>query len=224
MIFPNHRLLFIHVPKTGGNFFTRCFLAYSTDSMQLDARRDGIHRFELRGEHTRDKHQPLRSYAETLGEGLGEYTVLAIARPPVERLLSFYFSPHRALRQKQDKTFEIDLEQAATFDLGAFRQIAEEQPSLSQILDSANLDTPLHIGRPARHASGATVRLLDFSRLTEEIGSVARDYGFSMADIPDRPVNSSANPTLKARLAERSDDLWEIVSQTHHARDQDIFR
>jgi len=223
MIFPDHRLLFIHVPKTGGNFFTRCFLAYSTDSLQVDARRDGIDRFELRGEHTRNKHQPLKSYAETLGESLGQYTVLAIARRPVERLLSFYFSPHRALKRKPDKTFDVDPEQAATFDLGAFRQIAEEQPSLSQILDSTRLDTPLHIGRRARHASGAAIRLLDFDRLTEEVRSVALEYGFSMADIPDRPVNASANPVLKARLAERSDELWEIVSRTHHARDQDIF-
>ncbi|MFV1877025.1 sulfotransferase family 2 domain-containing protein [Nioella sp.] len=223
MIFPNNRLLFIHVPKTGGNFFTRCFLAYSSESMHLGAHRDGIDRFELRGEYTRNKHQQLRSYAEILGESLGEYTVLAIARPPVERLLSFYFSPHRLLKKRRDETSEIDLDQAATFDLATFRQIAEEQPSISQFLDSANLDRPLHIERPARHASGALVRLIDFKRLSAEIGSVAREYGFSMANIPDRPVNRSANPTLKDRLAERSDEMWEIVAQTHHARDQDIF-
>ena len=82
MLFSAARVIFIHVPKTAGNHFTRRFLRYSDDRLVTGGTRDGIDRFELVGPQTQSKHQTLAQYVARLGSRMGEYTVYATARRP----------------------------------------------------------------------------------------------------------------------------------------------
>jgi len=99
MILHDLGAIFIHVPKTAGNYLTNNYLLrYSRDYKLVRGHQDGINRFEIRGDLTEGKHMTLRQYKDKLD--LSQYFVICSIRNPLERLISLYFSPHRAMREK----------------------------------------------------------------------------------------------------------------------------
>ncbi len=88
--------VFIHVPKTGGNTIQAALIeaGLSCDAMVSGGFRDGIDRFEIRGTLTHSKHQPLSTYF-LIDPSLRQRQIYSCVRKPFERLVSFYFSPHR---------------------------------------------------------------------------------------------------------------------------------
>ncbi len=223
MHFPDQKLIFIHVQKTGGNFFSRCFLRYTSENLVTGGMRDGVQRFEMHGPVTAKKHQNLAEYVQKLGAAISDYSVVAIARPPLERLVSFYYSPSRWL--SVTPSGDIRLKDAANraVDAQDFAHLVQKVPSISQMLDHTNLAQPLSLKSPVRHASGAMVSLIAFSDLRSGLASFAKKQGFGTSNFPDRPVNTSvvsgADRCSRALMAQ----LSQIVAASHHAVDNRIF-
>ncbi|BCX49882.1 pullulanase pulA [Haloferula helveola] len=97
MISLRHRFLFVHIPKTAGNSIQNILKDYSEDRIVASGNQDGVERFEVRSEgRSLEKHSTLAEYYSELGaevaDGLFKF---AVVRNPWDRLISFYFSPHR---------------------------------------------------------------------------------------------------------------------------------
>lgn len=95
--------LFIHVPKTGGNSIQSFIIGagLSSDQKISGGSRDGIDRFEIRGELTQGKHQTLSTYLR-ISPQLRQCKIYSVVRKPFERLVSFYFSPNRNIVLDED--------------------------------------------------------------------------------------------------------------------------
>ena len=229
MYFPASKTIFIHVPKTGGNYFSRAFLSFSGDRMVLNAHQDGSDRFGVVGPFTARKHQSLAEYVTALGGDLTGIRVYAIARPPLERMLSLYFSPHRWMQTQEDGSARIRPADEISFDPELFRRLLTPKPkargfvtSLHAFLDHENLRDPLSLDAPARHTSGAMVHLLSFAALHEECQRFARETVCEGAVLPERHVNASAKAGAVAELARRG-DLAEMIAASDHALDLALF-
>lgn len=100
MYLGKYSLIFLHLPKTGGNSVSRALLPFSDDRMYVGPRQDGVDTFGIQGRATQKKHARLSSYEQTLGNNLLDVQRVAITlRDPVERAVSYYFSPHRWKRR-----------------------------------------------------------------------------------------------------------------------------
>ena len=85
------KVLFAHIPKTAGNYFTNLFINYSEEEKIIrDASiQDGIDRFSIKGSVTKFKHHKLSYYNSYLD--LTDYEIFFIYRDPTDRLLSAFF-------------------------------------------------------------------------------------------------------------------------------------
>lgn len=219
MIFSERKLIFIHVPKTGGNFFSRSFAQFSDDNIVVNQRYDGVDRFDIQGPITQRKHQSLSEYAEVMGSSIAEYTVVAFARPPLERLLSLYFSPHRWIVAKEDGSYELDVDRKTPFVLEDFRTLIEAQPSTAEMIDADRLDSPTRTGASVRHETGATVRLLDFRHLTERSRTLAIENDLPCDQMPAGKVNQSVRRDWRKTLLSFRPDLRLMIKRSRHAKD-----
>ncbi len=222
MHFAKQKCVFIHVPKTGGNFFTRCFLRFSDDAIVTSGHQDGTDRFELNGEATKSKHQTLAEYSDLIGSAFSGYTAYAFARPPIERMISLYYSPHRWMREQEDGGFGLDARNEP-IDLQEFEALVSTNHSISNLLDTQNIPARLMLNTSALHASGARVSLLDFAKLQSGLKKFGRKNGFDLSDIPAKKVNSSAVNNPVALNAGQMDRLAETVLDSHHGKDQEFF-
>lgn len=192
MLSVKHNFLFVHIPKTAGNSLQNVLRHYSDDRIvRIHSHQDGVERFEVRSDsHDIQKHSTLeeyrRQYGEPLFSGLFKFTCV---RNTWDRLLSFYFSPHRG---------------PIAWDRGAFIDFIRDIPPMSHYLRLS--DTP------AQADPFANVDLLlrfehlesDFPRLCDAIG------------IPRQPL-PHVNRSTKGRLREFYDDeLTAIVRAAYH--------
>lgn len=92
------KFVFVHIPKTGGNSFQSQIFDPSFHRKLVRGNQDGKDRFEVSDKYTFHKHQVLAEYLEH--PDLTKYEFVSIVRNPVDRLLSFYFSPHRHMKPK----------------------------------------------------------------------------------------------------------------------------
>jgi hypothetical protein len=98
MLSITHQFLFLHIPKTGGNSIQDLLRPFSEDRVVcLAPHQDGLERFELRSERFRtEKHSTLADYAREYGPELfASLRRFTCARNPWDRVLSYFFSPHR---------------------------------------------------------------------------------------------------------------------------------
>ncbi len=98
MISLQHRFLFIHIPKTAGNAIQNILRKYSEEKIvQIAPHQDGIERFEVRSDDYKiRKHASLAEYQVQLGvETIDPLFKFTCVRNPWQRMISFYFSPHR---------------------------------------------------------------------------------------------------------------------------------
>ena len=98
MLSTTHRFLFLHVPKTGGNSVQDALRDCSDDRfVTLASHQDGVERFELRSDrYDTQKHSTLAGYRAQYGAPLFDSLFrFSCVRNPWDRVLSYYFSPHR---------------------------------------------------------------------------------------------------------------------------------
>ena len=102
MISIKKHFLFIHVPKTGGNSIQNILRDYSEDKIVIRGKhQDGVERFEVRNsKYNITKHSTLSHYKSVLDANTYRSLLkFAIIRNPWDRMISFYFSPHRGVTE-----------------------------------------------------------------------------------------------------------------------------
>ena len=98
MLSLKNNFLFIHIHKTGGNSIQFALLPYADDHLEELPHSFKTKDFEVKNAQfpTLRKHSSLRDYQQVLNETIFERLYkFACVRNPWERLISFYFSPHR---------------------------------------------------------------------------------------------------------------------------------
>ena len=118
MISEPKKFIFIHIPKTGGNSVQSILQKYSDDQIVTKAKfQDGVERFEIENkDYHYTKHAKLIEYKKELKPELYEKMFkFAVVRNPWDRLVSYYFSPHRGVKE---------------FDRNDFKKLINQIPAL----------------------------------------------------------------------------------------------
>jgi hypothetical protein len=100
------KFLFIHVPKTGGNSVQNIIREFSEDRIIKNAHdHDGFEEFEVRNDqYAFNKHSTYRDYKSQIEAPVfQELYKFATVRNPWDRMISFYFSPHRRIGGEWDR-------------------------------------------------------------------------------------------------------------------------
>jgi hypothetical protein len=98
MLSITHLFLFVHIPKTAGNSLQNFLAPYSDDELtSYRPWQDGVERFELENKsYSTNKHSTLLEYRDVYPQELFERLLkFTVVRNTYERLISYYFSPHR---------------------------------------------------------------------------------------------------------------------------------
>ena len=146
MISSQHRFIYLHVPKTGGNSIQSALLPYSDDEkVRVAEAQDGVDRFEVRGPITPSKHSALQPYVAALGEAVRDYRIVISVRHPFDRAISYYFSPSRWLRVDKDGRYYT---KTPTWDRARFMNlIGEIRPMVKFLALGDNYLRPAHVIR-----------------------------------------------------------------------------
>lgn len=199
MLSTTHRFLFLHIPKTGGNSVQDALRPWSDDQIvSLAPHQDGVERFEVRsGRYKTQKHSVLadyrREYGAQLFDGLFRFTCV---RNPWERVVSFYFSPHRG---------------TVDWSPQAFQAFVATVPPMRHYLalpgDAA----------PTLAAAVANVhRVLRFERLQDDFSAVCATLGLPALTLAHRNRSSHADyrdyydAATRALVAERFGDEAQV--------------
>ena len=101
MISIQKMFLFIHIPKTGGNSIQHFLRDYSEDEIVVKANQEKVERFGVNNKkYNTIKHSTLSHYKSVLNPQI--YRALfkfAVIRNPWDRMISYYFSPHRGVTE-----------------------------------------------------------------------------------------------------------------------------
>jgi len=157
--------LFIHLPKTGGNSLQCILSQYSEDKLVcLNALQDGVERFEVRNDFPLlSKHSDLKAYHSILKEiEFNKLFKFSIMRNPWERMVSFYFSPHR---------------QVLHWDRNEFIELINMVRPLSDLLSLE--DVNCHWGENVDF-------LLRFERLSDDFKNLCVEINIPYQPLPER--------------------------------------
>ncbi|MGR3375623.1 sulfotransferase family 2 domain-containing protein [Salipiger abyssi] len=102
MISSRYSFVFLHVPKTGGNSVQHALLPHSDDRQTTKSGQDGRDRFGVSGPVTPFKHARLSDYEARLPGVSRTHTIMISVRHPFDRALSYFFSPHRWMKEDRD--------------------------------------------------------------------------------------------------------------------------
>lgn len=196
MLFSAQRVIFLHLPKTGGNSIQTALEACSDDRRTvINERQDGVHRFELTGPVTPKKHARLADYAAFLGDELHSYRVAIGCRAPLDRALSCFFSPHRW--QEAEPSWNIDL-------FGKFVRTMPKGPDFLRLKDQILAPT----------------WLIRFERLGADLARFVDQAGLSAASLPRLNV-TGAVPSLLAEA--RADERARAIVAKEMAEEAQLF-
>ena len=102
-------MLFVHIPKTGGNSVQQALARFSPDRLvRTSPWHDLVERFEIRsdGKTQLHKHSTYKDFEMAYGrKNLADFTVAYTLRNPWERAISYYFSPHRQVYRWDKRAF-----------------------------------------------------------------------------------------------------------------------
>ncbi len=205
MISIQKRFLFIHVPKTGGNSIQNILSQYSEDEIVVLAdHQDGVERFEVRNpQYKIHKHSTLSEYKAVLDPVLyHQLFKFAVIRNPWDRMISWYFSPHRG---------------GGEWDRNNFIQLIQEVPTLEHYIKlnggSASQGSRLKVvfslkEKPWRHPLARQIDLLmRFEHLNQDFAKVCRKIGIPVCSLPVR------NQSTRGHYSQYYDEeLIEMVS------------
>jgi hypothetical protein len=98
MLISAHQLLFLHAAKTGGNSVQSLLVNLSDDRLTANPNQDGVDRFGVIGAITPSKHATLAEYHVRMGDKIWDFAIAIGIRDPLDRAISYYFSPHHQRR------------------------------------------------------------------------------------------------------------------------------
>lgn len=204
MISIQNKFIFLHIPKTGGNSLQEAFLPFSDDKKILGEHRDGVDRYELKGPITPFKHAKLSDYKRLMGDTSG-LSIIVSVRHPVARAVSFYFSPHRWMRQQPDGSWLLT---EATWDREEFLALLPRIDSMASFLmEDGRFRKPDHMIR--------------FESLLSDYRKIIDNFNFPA------PVDLHVrNQSLRDGDAKRSAVADPVVAEAvrrHHADDIKFF-
>lgn len=169
MISPEHKFLFIHVPKTGGNAIQTALKPFSPDETYVKNPevQDGIERFALLDHQGKkiSKHSSYRDYLREYGEAIDGYYCFATLRNPYAKLLSHYFSPNLGRSEFNQRTFI---------------KFVERQKPLQHYICDENEDAK-------------TPRLLRFEALEIDFAKICSEIGLGHLSLPIRNAGAPRN-------------------------------
>ncbi len=217
MHLPDAKIIFIHIPKTGGNWVQNHLIGLSDDEKVRSSGFQDLHnRYNVKGPKTHDKHQTIADIRLLLGDDFETYRFIAVYRDPADRLLSLYFSPHNWVRmEERGGGFRIEPEERISFSIDRFRELVRGTASSSQMLTYGLGD--------GRFALPDQLTMLDFDRLRADLAAAAVALGLDIGGLDQsKAVNVSAAPTLKDRL--RADpEVIRAIEESHHKADRLIL-
>jgi len=171
------KFLFIHIPKTAGNSLQNILLKYSEDKIvTLAAHQDGVERFEIRNnKYNITKHSTLSHYKSILDPSLYESLyeslyIFSTIRNPWERMISFFFSPHRGVTK---------------WDKDEFLSLLETIQPLRHYIDDANTSSDMHISLDS-HLDF----LIRFEQLDHDFQIVCNHIGIPYTKLPKRNTST----------------------------------
>lgn len=202
MWLPPLKTLFIHVPKTAGNFVQSFLIenGLSDDEITTVEHQDGHDRFGVLGKMTGHKHQDVRGYQKKFGrKAWSELEVLSIWRDPRERLVSLYLSPHRHVKANGK------IVPPRTYDESGFEELVNNTKSTTQFLETRRGNLP------------KSLNLITFSNLHGDLERFLISKGHDLI-IPQEKRNETASRQLFGEmLADKQ--ILKIVERSHHMAD-----
>ena len=194
--------VFVHVPKTGGNFLQSLLIenGLSEDEITTKGHQDGQHRFGIFGKMTDNKHQTVRDYQKKFGgEAWSEVEVLSIWRDPRERLVSQYLSPHHHV------TPDGGIQPPCTYDESEFQRLVKRAKSTTQFLQTVEGNLP------------KSLSLIAFSDLRGDLEKFLTSKGHKLT-IPQEKRNETSSRQLFSEMLDNK-RILKIVERSHHMAD-----
>ena len=204
----NQQAIFIHVPKTGGSYIQKFF---QKNNISLDKfvvireEHDLIDRFGVIGKFTDKKHQSFLEYCRKDPKFLN-YKCFISVRKPFERMVSFYFSPHRWVKYNIN-TGKHYSPKNVVFNEEDFIEIVKRENPAWQ-----------HISLSQDYLPPKKLIILRHESLDKDLQDNFKGFKFL-----SRRINTSLYSDL-AELVIKNKRLREIVeSDPGHRKDLDIF-
>ena len=183
MISLSKSFLFVHIPKTAGNSIQNILREYSEDEIVVSGGQDGVERFEVKsGGRDLVKHSTLEDYYRELGKKQADAMFkFACVRNPWDRLISYYFSPHRRETEWSPRRFKKFVE----------RDVAPLQEYFTRREDD--------VGSPFDNVDF----VIRFESLNEDFGHVCEQLGIPRVELPvrNRSERGSAADYYDSKLA-----------------------
>jgi len=133
-------IIFIHIPKTGGNSIQTAFLENGLGSSWRKISKpgtDGRNQFGIEDAFSLSKHARLSDYQAAVPRDVFEKSkVVFVWRHPFDRLISFNFSPHRAQNSRGQKRW---------LSVRAFRKMIRKVEPISTFMDLEGPPFPAEI-------------------------------------------------------------------------------
>lgn len=155
MVSERYKFCFVHIPKTGGNSIQNSLACYSEDSILcLNEWQDGTERFEIRRSGTNlVKHSTIVDYKRELSKDLFDSLfTFTVIRNPWDRVISYYFSPHRGkytkwdraefltlLKQINNDEFYLCSKPNSDYEINRFLRFESLQQDFSMLLNELNI-------------------------------------------------------------------------------------
>ncbi|MDF1680004.1 sulfotransferase family 2 domain-containing protein [Ponticaulis sp.] len=190
MISTEKNFIFIHVPKTGGNSLQDALRPFADDDFVIaHASQDGVERFGLKNPTYAElkKHSTLADYASALGPELSKFQLFATTRNPFDKLVSYYFSPHRG---------------EVKWDADQFAAVIKTVSPLEHYTELAAGAQPVQ-----------RMQFLRFEALEEDFQNMCAELGISASVLHHR--NKSNSRPKRDYTAYFSPDLIDWVQKTH---------
>ncbi len=152
------------MPKTAGNSIQNILRDYSEDEIIVAEHQDGLERFGIRNErYGIKKHSTLSHYKSVLEPDVFESLYkFATIRNPWDRMISFYFSPHRGVVEWNRNIF-----------IAMVKRLRSLRQFVCSDLKSGKIDSEIDF-------------LIRFENLDEDFSLVCRKLGIPETRLPKR--------------------------------------
>jgi Sulfotransferase family len=209
MLSIEHNFLFIHYPKTGGNSLQSILANHSEDDIVAQKERhsdrssekkiqDGKERFEVHNKRydITKKHFSLSEYKSVLEHRIYQKLFkFSVIRNPWERMVSFYFSPHRGLEWDRQEFINL---------------VEKAKPLRFYICDGTSPEEESEFIRTTTNNNLANNinALLRFESLNDDFKLITQRLGITTTEIPQ--LNKSTRMHYSYYY---DDDLKDLVHE-----------